>query len=243
MWVFDLQHLRMTWANPAGVTLWNATSLEEFLARDFSSLSEASITRNQSVMAEHVAGRSVRAQWTIYPKGLPVTVNAHSIGVQMADGSLAILYEAHAVPESIAASVLRGVEAMQHTSVLVALHRLDGSAVMRNPSAVRAFGAIDACADTSARRDELAAMFIDPATAAALRDTVSAGHIYSEEMQLAIPSGPSWHSLDARQVPDPVTGEQLIQVNARDIRDLKATQTKLHLAKAAAEAANVALLD
>ena len=240
MWVFDLQRQRMIWANPAGVTLWNAASLEEFLARDFSSLSEASITRNQSVMVEHAAGRSVRAQWTIYPKGLPVTVNAHSTGVQMADGSLAILYEAHPVPESIAASVLRGVEAMQHTSVLVALYRLDGSAVMRNPSAVRAFGAIDASADSSARRDEFAAMFVDPATAAALRDTVIAGRAFSEELQLATLSGPSWHSLDARPVPDPVTGEHLIQVNAQDISDLKATQAKLHLAKAAAEAANLA---
>ena len=240
MWVFDLQRLRMSWANPAGVTLWNAASLEELLARDFSSLSEATIVRNQSVMAQHAAGRSVRDQWTIYPKGLPVTVNAHSIGVHMADGSVAILYEAQAVPESIAASVLRGVEAMQHTSVLVALYRQDGSAVMRNPSAVRGFGAIDACADASARRDELAAIFADPATAGALRATVIAGHTFSDEMLLALPGGPRWHSLDARRVPDPVTGEPLIQVNARDISDLKATQAKLHLAKAAAEAANLA---
>ena len=56
MWVFDMEHQRMLWANPAGVAFWKADSLEEFLARDFADLSEATITRNQVVMAERATG-------------------------------------------------------------------------------------------------------------------------------------------------------------------------------------------
>jgi signal transduction histidine kinase/CheY-like chemotaxis protein/HPt (histidine-containing phosphotransfer) domain-containing protein len=236
MWVFDLKRRRMAWANPAGVAFWNAASLEEFVARDFSNLSQATITRNEAVMAEHAAGRPVRMQWTVYPKGQPVTCNAHSIGVQLVDGSIAILYEAHAVPEGVDPAALRGVEAMQHTSVLVALYRLDGSVVMRNPAAVRALGVID----PSLRRDDFAAMFADRETVQASREVVMAGQTFSAELQLATLAGPRWHALDLRQVPDPVTGEPLIQINARDISDLKAAQQELRAAKEAAEAASLA---
>ena len=234
MWVFDLKHRRMAWANPAGVAFWNARTLEEFLARDFSDLSEATVTRNEAMMAEHAAGRTVREQWTLYPKGQPVTVNAQSTGVQLADGSAAILYEAHAAAAGVDPSVLRGVEAMQHTSVRVALYRLDGSAIMKNPSAVRAFGAMDA----SARHDDFAAMFVDGSTAESARRTVGEGSTFSAELPLATLDGPRWHGLDARPVPDPVTGEPLIQINARDISDLKTVQEDLQRAKEAAEAAS-----
>ncbi len=236
MWVFDFRTRRMAWANPAGLVFWNAPSLDEFLARDFSKLSEATVTRNQAVMAEHAAGRSVREQWTLYPKGQPMTVNAHSTGIRLADGTVAILFEAHAVPANVEASVLRGVEAMQHTSVRVALFRPDGSAVMKNPSAVRAFGPID----PSARQDDFAAMFMNEAKAAAARHVVQEGRSFSAELLLSTLEGPRWHGLDARPVPDPVTGEPLIQINARDISDLKMVQAELQGAKEAAEAASLA---
>ncbi len=236
MWVFDLTRRRMAWANPAGVTFWNAASLEEFLARDFSNLSEATITRNEAVMMEHAAGRQVRMQWTVYPKGRPVTFNAHTNAVLLADGTEAILYEAHALPQIIDPSMLRGVEAMQHTSVLVGLHRFDGSAAMRNPAAVRTLGMID----PSTRDDDFGAMFVDLATAETARRKVMAGQVFSAEVELASRTGARWYGLDARPVSDPVTGEPLIQINARDIDELKATQEDLRRAKEVAEAASAA---
>ncbi len=236
MWVFDPKRQCMLWANPAGVAFWHAASLAEFLARDFSNPSEATITRNMALLEQHASGQTGRSQWTVYPKGQPVTLNAHSIGVQLTDGSVAILYEALAVPKSVDASVLRGVEAMQHTSVLVALYRLDGRMVMCNPSAVRALGVTNA----STQRDAFAALFTEPALAQTIRQTVHSGQVYSDEVLLTSLSGPRWYGLDARQVPDPVTGEALLQINARDISDLKTTQAALHHAKEVAEAANLA---
>lgn len=236
MWVFDLTRRRMAWANPAAVAFWNAASLEEFLAREFSNLSEATITRNEAVMKEHAAGRQVRMQWTVYPKGLPVTFNAHTTGVLLAEGTEAILYEAHALPQTMDPSMLRGVESMQHTSVLVGLYRFDGSAVMRNPAAVRTLGMID----PSTRDDDFGAMFVDPATAETARRMVMGGQVFSAEVEMASQTGARWYGLDARPVSDPVTGESLIQINARDISDLKATQEDLRRAKVAAEAASAA---
>ena len=236
MWVFDLEHRRMAWANAAGVAFWNAKSVADLLARDFSSLSEATVSRNLATMREHAAGRTFREQWTLYPKGKPVTVKAHSTGVVLDDGTVAILYEVHAAPEGVDPESLRAVEALQHTSVLVALHRLDGGALLRNPAAVRELGA----AQAGGVSDAFAAMFVEPEVAARARACVEAGDTFSEEVQLATLRGPRWHGLDARPVLDPVTGDRLVQVNARDITDRKEAERALERAKQYAEAANVA---
>ena len=116
--VFDLARRRMAWANAAGVAFWNAESRAELLARDFANMTEATVTRNEATMAELAAGRTVREQWTLYPKGKPVTVKAHSTAVAMEDGSLAILYEAHVAPDDVDPAVLRAVEAGRRRRVL-----------------------------------------------------------------------------------------------------------------------------
>ncbi len=236
MWVFDIAMRRMAWANPAGVTFWNAATEAELLARDFSSMSDATVTRTEATMAEHTAGRTVREQWTLYPKGTPVTVTVKSTGVALPDGRQAILFEAHAPPEGFEPAALRAVEALQHTSVRVALHRKDGTAILRNPSAVKVLGAVQ----EQRERDDFLAMFAERAVGEQARATVEAGETFSAEVLLATLEGQRWHGLDARPVLDPVTGETLVQVNAKDISDRKAVEHALESARAVAEAASVA---
>ena len=65
MWVFDLGRRCMNWANPAGLQLWNAPTLSEFMARDFSQMSEATVSRNLAMMAEHAAGRLRSGSWIL----------------------------------------------------------------------------------------------------------------------------------------------------------------------------------
>jgi signal transduction histidine kinase len=223
----------MVWANAAGLRFWGAATLDELLARDFASLSEATVTRNEAVMGEHAAGRTVRETWTLYPRGQPLTVTTHSTGVTLPDGRPAILYEAEAALPELDPAVIRGVEALQHTSVRVALHRPGGAVVLRNPAAVRAWGL-----GGGDHADDFAAMFEEPTVAEAARAVVAAGGTWSAEVVLRTVEGPRWHGLDARPVLDPVTGAPLVQINARDISDLKAEQAASARARDLAEAAN-----
>ena len=234
MWVFDLHGRRMVWANQAGLRFWGAASLPEFLGRRFDDLSEAAYTRNEAMMSEHASGRTVREQWTVYPRQKPVTANSHSTGILLPDGRPAILFEAQPILNGIDPMALRGVEAMQHTSVLVMLHRLDGQAVMRNPAAVRAFGPVSG----SPQSADLAALFCAPADADKIIQSVTAGRNFSAELQLATRAGPIWFGVDARPVTDPIDGGPLIQINARDISAIRAAQAEMQRAKEAADAAN-----
>jgi signal transduction histidine kinase/ActR/RegA family two-component response regulator len=241
MWVFDMQRQQMQWANPAGLAFWKADSLDEFLTRDFGNLSPGAVTRNQSMMAEHAAGRSVRDQWTVYPKGHPITFNMHSIGIELIDGRAAILYEAQSLVEKLDPSILRSVEAMQNVTELITLFNQKGRAVMRNPAAVRAFGPVAPNGSREdADHDDFLAKLGSPATVQEILSELEDGKHYSNELQLVTKNGVRWHSLDAHKVPDPVTGELLILINAKDIHELKTVQAELQLATSAAMAANIA---
>ncbi|MEN9374181.1 MAG: hypothetical protein RIR79_1733 [Pseudomonadota bacterium] len=224
MWVFDLTGKRMRWANPAGLAFWNAASLDEFLARDFSNLSTSTIIRNQTHMDEHARGHSVREQWTLYPKGKPITLNAHSVSVELPEGGRAILYEGLLIAESLDPAVLRGVEAMQQTPLIIGLYRVvDGSVVMRNPSGVECFGIMD----TSERRDDFSTIFFEPAQAQIALHQLRQRQAYNAEVELITLKGVRWYNLDVRPVLDPVTGEAMLQINAQDISQRKAVEEEV----------------
>ena len=69
VWVFDVDYNRIVWANPAALSFWNAGSLQELQARDFSSNSDVAKAR----LADHADriqnGETIESYWTFYSKG------------------------------------------------------------------------------------------------------------------------------------------------------------------------------
>ena len=110
----------------------------------------------------------------------------------------------------------------------------DGRVLMRNPAAITAFGPVD----IDSQADDLGAIFVEPALAERVRQQAHRGQTFSAEAELRTAAGPRWHAIDARPVLDPVTGDAAVQVNARDISDIKAYQQALEAARDEAEAAN-----
>ena len=234
-WVFDPVEARMHWANQAGLQFWNAPTLSELLERDFSDLSTATRERLVSSMKLHAEGREVRERWTLYPTGQPKTSLLLSRAVRLPDGRQSILFASEPLAASYDAAMLRGIEAMQHTTVRVAMHRLDdGQALMRNPAALGAFGPVD----SEVAVGDFLSLFADPELALQVMRQVRSGLGHSGEAVLVTLGGERWHALDVRPVRDPVTGHAVLQLNARDISDLKAAQAALESARDAAEAAN-----
>ncbi|WP_284616492.1 hybrid sensor histidine kinase/response regulator [Aquabacterium humicola] len=237
MWVFDADRSAIPWANEAGLVFWRATTGDELAARDFSDISPAARERLVASMAQHAQGRLVRESWTLYPRDEPLTSELVSRGVRLPDGRPAILFASEPLAASYDASMLRGLEALRHAAVRVALHRIDGGpALMRNPAALAAFGPIDG-ADAQPE-PTLDALLVEPALTEAIVETVRDGQAYAGEALLRTRDGERWHAIDARAVRDPVTGNAVLQFNARDISDLKAALAALEAARDAAEAAN-----
>ncbi len=234
VWVFDAERPRILWANTAALDFWRAADLPELMARDYSDISPAAHARLLTSMQQHAQGRLVREPWTLYPRDEPMTTELLSRGIRLRDGRQAILFASEPLAASYDATVLRGIEAMRHTPVRVAMHRIDGGpAVMRNPAATQAFGPVEAEGG-----EPFAELFSDPALAEAIVATVRAGRGHAGEALLRTRQGERWHAVDARAVRDPVTGSAMLQFNARDISDLKAALAALEAARDAAEAAD-----
>ncbi|WP_088280311.1 ATP-binding protein [Ideonella sp. A 288] len=234
-WVFDVERLAVVWANAAGLQFWQAGDMDELCQRDFSDASPAVIARLEAAMQQHAQGRLVREPWTLYPHDEPMTSVLLSRGIRLPDGRQAILFASEPLAASYDAGMLRGIEAIRHTPVRVALHRVDGGpALMRNPAAVAAFGPVEG----DDGDDRFSDLFDDVALAVAIVDTVRQARPHAGDALLRTRQGPRWHAIDARAVRDPVTGSAMLQFNARDISDLKAALAALESARDAAEAAN-----
>lgn len=206
VWMFDPISLRGVYANAAALTLWGAESLEELLARDFSSLSAAVKARTDRLRDATSGGREVDERWTFYPNGRPVTVQATISTFLMDDGRGVLLFEA--APLDVGAEERRAVEALRHTSTLITLLDDAGAVLFSNPAAYAAYGP---------GQSALAPRFIDPDRADWFLAQARAGQAVSRLCEVETSAGRRWHDVNARLVSDPVTGASGVLLNEQDV--------------------------
>ncbi|MDM4765624.1 ATP-binding protein [Pelomonas sp. SE-A7] len=236
MWVFDPKAERNLWANAAALSFWQLESAEMFLSRSFQAITEQVRERLAVTAADHAQGKIVREQWTLYPKGQAMTVMLASRGILTPDRRQVMLLAAQSLPHGTDKSMLRGVEALQYTTARIAMFSLrDGQALFLNPAAALAFG-------VQAEPGALgfADVFASPDLASLVRRHVQSGQSFQAELELNTVEGIRWHSIDARPMRDPVSGDPVLQFNARDINDFRLAQQALTVARETAVAASQA---
>ena len=138
VWLYDPATSRGLYANAAALALWGAESLAELLSRDFSKLSPAVRTRTDRLAAATAGGDTVTEQWTFYPQGRPVTVQAVISNFRLQDDRRVLLFEA--APIGVEEAERRAAEALRHTSSLITLFDTAGCALFANPAAYAVYG-------------------------------------------------------------------------------------------------------
>jgi len=206
IWLFDPVALRGVYANAAALELWGADGLDELLERDFSRLSPAVLARTERLARVTAYGEPVSEQWTFYPKGQPVTVEAVISTYRLDDGTPVLLFEA--APVEVESEERRAVEALRHTSTLITLFDAEGAPLFCNPAAFAAYGSTTHAFETRFAEPERA----QPMLAAAL-----GGKVSTEVCEIVTREGLRWHHLDVRRVTDPVTGQPGVLLNERDV--------------------------
>ncbi|WP_437662135.1 PAS domain-containing protein [Sorangium sp. So ce1182] len=206
-WVYDHDLYRFPWANAKALQFWQATDRAELLSRDLSDLSPAVRARLDGYVRVLAEGGTVVEDWTLYPRGKPATVTLHGQAIRLDDGRLAVLFQALPKGAGVDASMVRGVEAVRHSSVLVSLVDREGTVLFHNPAALRAFG--DA--------PRIDAAFPDEGAGAAIRGAIDADAPWSGEVQVLTADGERWHQVEARRTTDPVTGAPAVLVQQLDV--------------------------
>ncbi|WKB55557.1 PAS domain-containing sensor histidine kinase [Eleftheria terrae] len=240
MWVFDKRQLRITWANASALEFWDAASLADLRQRDFSDMTPTALVRLDSVYRSALEGVAVEEQWTLYPRGRPKQIVLTSNVVRAADGSTdGILFcAAHlrAVPDS----QLRGVQVLSYTATVVALYRLDGTVLFRNPAAVVAWDELPGRAGVS----PLHATFASREDAEAIVAAVSRQErVMAEFTMLTSRQGERIFELDCRPLTDPVDAKLVLGISGRDVTEYRQVEkerdalreAQLRRARAAAE--------
>jgi len=217
IWIFDIQRLRMVWANQAALWVWAAPTLDGLLNRDFSQVSASTQARLLSYLEEFRRGQTVQEAWTFYPQGNPVSVQCLCSGVELDDGRLAMLVEGHLPQQSqIEQDTLRSVEAFRHSSCLVSLFAETGALLLQNPAAVTCYG----------NAPSFEQRFLDPSLAQQAIAALKQRQVWLQECQVRTRAGILWHRLELRPTHDPVTGQAAMVLSETDISDRKHSEIR-----------------
>ncbi|MFM4807194.1 putative bifunctional diguanylate cyclase/phosphodiesterase [Aeromonas hydrophila] len=94
IWVYDIRHHHIYWANRAALSVWEASSLGELQSRDFSAdMAQAIDLLLQRYLGDFQQGRSYSEWWTLSPKGVKKQIYLRLSGIQLA-GRLMMMTEA-----------------------------------------------------------------------------------------------------------------------------------------------------
>lgn len=226
MWIFDIEHLQMWWANPASLYLWNASTQQQLISRNFSDMSESTRIRLQSYLQQFEQGKTLSEQWTFYPGGQRISVGCRCSGITIDSGRLAMLVEGTVeTPHQIEPETLRSIQALRHTTLMVSLYTLEGLPLLQNPAALRCYG--DALHPGSATDNAFMRRFVDSQVGERAMAVLKSGEVFSTEVQVITLAGIRWHGMDVRCTNDPVTGNPMLLVNEKDITDRQQTETAL----------------
>lgn len=219
VWVFDIDGHCVHWANTPAMAVWNATTLAELCGRDMGhDMSESVARRLAQYQSDFVlrADASFNEQWTIYPGGVPVSLNVRFSGHRLPDGRMSMLCEAEPVgavpPES-----LRSVEALLHTAVMITLYDAHGEALYRNPAARAA---------VLSPGERLQERIGNAAAFAALSRSLEQQGVGTLTLAVRTPQGDRWHELSARRCNDAITGQEAVLVSEADISAIKHTEER-----------------
>lgn len=216
IWIFDIDASAVYWANDAALTMWRSPGLQELCNRDMGSDMSNSVAKRlrqyQSDFVQH--GATFSEQWTIYPAGIPVSMNMQLSGFRLTDGRMAMLCESRVI-EPERPEALRSVEALLHTGVMITLYDMQGTVLYRNPAARESVPNLNM---------RMAERFEDVEATERMLALLA----LNDEATLTLPAYTTrdlrWHEVSVRRCRDAVTGRDAVLMSEVDVTAIKHAQ-------------------
>lgn len=205
VWVYDNDDAKIVWANPEALLLWKAQSREELYARSYKDNSPATQARLDNYLRKIRSGEEVAEDWTLYPRGKPTTMTLFGSGVALPDGRTGILFQAMVKEQALDGSMIRGVEVLRHTSLMVSLLDEQGEELFHNPTVLRMFG----------ENTRFKSWF--PTEWPAMLRAAATGERYHAELLVQTVAGERWHLVEAQGATDPLTGKRGVLLQQLDV--------------------------
>ena len=217
--MYDTDNKRIAYANNAACKLWGAQDEAELTSRDLSKdMSRPVEKRLKQFQTDFEAGHAeFKETWTLYPNGVPETVDLVCTGFRMQDGRMATLCEV--VGETVQTTEnLRSIKALLHTDVLVALFSSHGLLLYQNPASRNIFQ------DTNRRLDSF---FLHQKDYEACREILNKKEDFHQLVEAKTSKGERWYDLTIKHTLDPVAGQNAMLVTGIDVTNLKVMEADL----------------
>lgn len=210
VWLFDVDRMRVVWANEAGVKLWNAGSVEELCARDMGDGMTPIVNERLNQYCEDLTGSrdNVSEHWTFYPKGIACSHECSISAFDTPEPTRWLLIHAIRQDSASDSDTLFRSTALLHTSVCVSVFNQQGEQMYLNPAARRMLGI---------GKVPLRDRFVDRNDWMMASECLSQQRGISMESRMNCSSGSRWHSLTLEMCPDPVSGQLCILMSEIDI--------------------------
>ncbi|MEZ8093156.1 EAL domain-containing protein [Photobacterium swingsii] len=138
VWVFDIDHKRIIWANQASLPLWESSSTEELVSRDLAKdMSQAVHAILEEYQQYFQRGEHIKTWWNFNPKQKQKKALCCFSGFTLDDGRMAMLVEVIADE-----STLRRELAFAECSNLALLFECQGSLISANDVYTHEFGSL-----------------------------------------------------------------------------------------------------
>ncbi|MBD5772345.1 putative bifunctional diguanylate cyclase/phosphodiesterase [Marinomonas colpomeniae] len=176
IWIYDIDHSCVVWANQAALKLWNSPSLDELVNRDIKT--GQSVAVKESLLQYQQAfkkGQVIQENWSYSPKGKNIEAFCQFSGIETEDGRMAMLVEA-------TTSELNSHIKLGATTIL-SVHSMEGQFISGNPPFIKSFGEEGL---------SLSQLFCDPDTFIDLKDSTLEGHRFEKDVLMNTPKGETW---------------------------------------------------
>lgn len=204
VWILDVDAGRVPWGNQASLVMWSAGSMEELLERNMVE-SDALRDTLHRVIARVQAGEKLTFERTIYPRGVPKRVIITSSAYLFSDGHAGLLCWGRPAAPEVSPEVLRGSQAARFAPLIVTTHDLAGATLDANQLARHLLGTDVGLGD------------LFPGRAEEILRRLAAGETVSAEVELRTFQGPKLYAMEARSVPDPVSGVEMVVLIGLDV--------------------------
>jgi diguanylate cyclase (GGDEF)-like protein len=218
LWIFDIDHMRVLWANHKALEITDSETLEELQSRDMgadmSHSVEQRLRQYQTDFTKHDVAFS--ETWTLYPKGKARVLQVTMSGIRLRDGRMALLCEGRDHQEQ-QPDTLRSVEALMHTTVMISLFSKDGNPLYRNTASRAARVSLDTSFEEQ---------FVSPNEARDLLKLIEKERTSRIVVNILTKEGTRWHELNMRTCNDSVTGQPVYLVSEIDVTELHETKER-----------------
>jgi len=210
VWVFDVDELRIVWANDSALTFWGADSIDTLQQRDMSDGMSVSVhKRLRQYQADCTQYRETYTElWTVYPNDMPQTAEVVFSPFVLSTGKDVLMIHLLNERHQVNSGTLHSTQALMHTSAMISMYNTDLKLIYSNPAA-RSISIAEGVSLTE--------QLVNPNDLPAILNALQEHGSCEMECCVNTLEGEAWHSMTIQLSPDSVTGSESILVSATDI--------------------------